>query len=656
MTTETKKRLLIIGLALLLVSSLPLGAFVTPAPQAAASAKPEAGIWGLYPNVIAEYIKIPGCQEPHTPEVFNHIYFMRYRYDTGEKTPPPLKAVIIGQPGLHSGHGLWYELASQIVDAGKGDIEVWVIDRRENGLEDTLGVKLALDAKRPQVGLNYYYGSPTPFVELKQEDVPFMAHWGLEVAIKDVEAILNLIPEERQATNVFLAGHSEGCSFMLNFAGYQFPDGKAGFEKAAGLIFIDGHLKIEDDNEETLAEWQAGVQSLIDGDDRRFGLEWGDLVIDQPKLIARGHMTGMMGFWDPNGESPYRVQSIHLSDSKARDFLQQLRLTNEAYCNFSFDDDPIPGSMTQMETFHTSGMRSGRLDFPSLSEAGVPADLPDPHRVYGWLSGGAGEVGGETDDGPLNCYPSNQMADWQFYPPNPNVTRARTACLYSFFAGEATNIEGPTTYRFPVSGQVDIYEGCSNNTLWYSNKRYSLDVWRATDMNAPEMNVTRKADIDIPTMAYQSLSFWSAVGAMYGVDLTLPPMEEFASMTRITDWTLIDTDGVQYSAQAEAITTFPTGTDTRLYNHMDFLTADNSLAGEVVPGQVGANVVTNTLASWILARAEGTAPAPEIAMPDEDAGHATNRAPLIGGIVGGILVIGLVFLLRSAVGKRAKQA
>jgi hypothetical protein len=247
----------------------------------------------------------------------------------------------------------------------------------------------------------------------------------------------------------------------------------------------------------------------------------------------------------------------------------------------------------------------------------------------------------------------NQMAAWQLYPPNPNVTKARTACLYSFFAGEATNIQESTRYKFPASGWVEIYEGCPNNTMWYSNSRYTLDVNRAMDMNAPEMNITTKGDIDIPIIAYRSRSFWSAVSAMFGVNLIPPPMEEFAAKTKLTDWTVIDPDGAKYSAPAQGITAFPAGTNTRLYNHMDFLTADNSLAGEVTPGYVGANVVTNTLLPWILARAEGAAPVPEIAMAGEEEVSPTNYTALIGGIVGGMVVIGLLILL--AIKKRAKQ-
>jgi pimeloyl-ACP methyl ester carboxylesterase len=596
------KKILVFSTALLLILSLALTSCAPGAPQV----EPEAGIWELYPKVIAEYIKIPGYQEPHTPAVFNNIYFMRYRYDTGKAKPPAVKAVIIGQPGLHSGQSVWYELAAQTVDAGKGDIEFWVIDRRENCFEDTLGLKLALDAKDAQLGLDYYYGTTSEFVELEQEDMPFMAYWGLEVAIRDVEAVLNLIPEERQATNVFLAGHSQGGSFLLDFAGYQFADGKAGFQKIAGLIFIDGGPMIIDDNEDTLAEWQAEVQKLIDGEANRWGATFATLVIG-PSLVVNGHLTGMLGFWDPDGESQFRVESLPAGGLEAMHFLGKLRLTNEALHNFRFDDDPIPGSMTQMETFYLMGMRCGRLDFPPLTEPGVPVDLPDTDKVYGWLSGGAGEVAGETNDGPLSGYPYNQdfVEVWQLYPPNPNVTRSNTACLHSFFAGEATNIKEPTKYEFPVSGEIEIYEGSPNNSLWYSNNRYTLDVNRATDMSAPEMNITRKADIAIPTIAYQSPAWFSI---LYGYTWT--PMEEFATKTRVSDWTVIGPDGVQYSAEAQKLTTFPATTNTRLYNHMDFTTADNSLAGEVPPGSVGANVVSNTLIPWVQARAEGSTPVP----------------------------------------------
>ena len=143
---------------------------------------------------------------------------------------------------------------------------------------------------------------------------------------------------------------------------------------------------------------------------------------------------------------------------------------------------------------------------------------------------------------------------------------------------------------------MEIYEGSPNNSLWYTNNRYNLDISRAADMTAPEMNITRKADINIPTIAYRGI-----------LPITI---DEYAAKTRVTDWTVIDSNGMQYSEEARGITTFPVGTNTRLYNHMDFTMADNSLAGKVTPGSVGANVITNTLFPWVSGRANGTTPVP----------------------------------------------
>jgi hypothetical protein len=72
----------------------------------------------------------------------------------------------------------------------------------------------------------------------------------------------------------------------------------------------------------------------------------------------------------------------------------------------------------------------------------------------------------------------------------------------------------------------------------------------------------------------------------------------------------VDKEGVRYSPLAQGITTAPAGTSSRLYNHCDFLTADNSRAGQASPGQVGSNMVSNTLVPWVLSRATGTTPVP----------------------------------------------
>jgi pimeloyl-ACP methyl ester carboxylesterase len=564
--------------------------------------------------VIAEYVEIPGYQEPHTPPEFNNAYFMRYRYDTGAMEPPPVKAVIIDQPGGGSGHSAHSELASQIVDAGRGGIEFWVMSRRQAGLEDTLGLKMAAEAQNPALGHDYYFGPNAKFAPLQAGDIPFTAYWGLEVAMRDMECVLNLIPQDRQATNVFVGGHSLGGYLSVDFASYQFPDGAAGFEKIAGIVIIDGGPSIVDGGEAALTRWRTAVQDLTATRPPTLN-EYNNLNTSGPLAHVEIMLQSMSGFWDPHVESPYKFSSRGgyrasppVGGDEALEFLKHLRLTNEALVCMKLDDDGIPGSMCQEPYKHFQVIRCGRLDFPVLSKPGVPPlSSIDRQKVYGWLSGGAGEIGGETDDGPLNCYPTNQEAWWRHNPPNPNIVRSDVACLAGFFAGETTNIRRSVRHKFAVSGDVEIYRGNSARSLWYGEPRLLLDTIQAGEMSMPELNTTRKAEINVPVIAYG--------GDLASVPGLLPifpqiSMEEFSAKTKVSDWTQINADGVKYSASARERATFPTGTNSRLYNHGDYGHADNALAGRTPPGEVGAHVITNTVVPWILARVRGTTPVP----------------------------------------------
>ena len=496
--------------------------------------------------MIAEYVRIPGYQEPHTPEIFNSISFMRYRYDTGQNMPAPVQAVIIGQTGMMLGVGYWYEMATQIVNEGEGDIEVWVIDRRENCLEDTLGFKQAIDARNAQIAHDYYFGPQKQFIALQQGDVPFMAYWGLECYIKDVECVLNLIPKACQSRNVFLAGHSLGSTFAIDFASYEFPDGEYGYEKLAGLILLDSmSAVIVPDNEASLPQWQTYVQTIIDGTSNRFTPLW-----QRRGRGIRKSVQCMRGYWDPSTESPNKLMLPGLNTGGPP---REFRVTNEASGCYGI------------------GHKCGRLDFLPVDANGVPTGNPDPSKVYGWLSGGYGKPAGDT-------HPVTSM----------------TACLTTFFAGGATNIK-PVTYNFPVSGQVNIYSGSPNTVNWYDCSRYNLDVIRAMDRWATEMNVTGWAHVDIPLITWR---------------LHTTGIQEYISGSKISDWTQINPAGVTSSAQAQQLNAFPPDINCQLYSHNDFAAADNALGKAGIPGSIGANVVTNTVVPWIMARVHGKGKTP----------------------------------------------
>ena len=79
---------------------------------------------------------------------------------------------------------------------------------------------------------------------------------------------------------------------------------------------------------------------------------------------------------------------------------------------------------------------------------------------------------------------------------------------------------------------------------------------------------------------------------------------------RVKDFTEINRNGVFQTDEAKAITPFDPKINVALYFHTDFVSADDSLAGQVTPGQPGASAVADTLMDWLLARSKGRASVP----------------------------------------------
>jgi hypothetical protein len=73
----------------------------------------------------------------------------------------------------------------------------------------------------------------------------------------------------------------------------------------------------------------------------------------------------------------------------------------------------------------------------------------------------------------------------------------------------------------------------------------------------------------------------------------------------VTDYTEINRTGVTQTAEAAARTPIDPAINVALYNHTDMVSADDSLAGQVTPGQPGASAVSNTVVDWMLARVHG---------------------------------------------------
>jgi pimeloyl-ACP methyl ester carboxylesterase len=196
------------------------------------------------------------------------------------------EAVIILIPGFLGGATTFDPLARDLAFQGQGRITVWAVDRRPNQLEDQLGGNHARDGAQagdlnaifegaqfyfadtnalplddfpgpddldvnlngvddPQTPLTDGFGNERLPVLFTQDDVrPFMAHWGIDLYMRDwmllVDKARALVGEDGV---VLLGGHSQGTTWASIFAAYDFdptPAVDPGYAHIDGLILLEG--------------------------------------------------------------------------------------------------------------------------------------------------------------------------------------------------------------------------------------------------------------------------------------------------------------------------------------------------------------------------------------------------------------------------------
>jgi hypothetical protein len=605
-----------------------------------------------YPDVIGEYMHIPGARTAGTPKALDTAAFLRVRSAFDGEHPDDADAVIIAMPGFSSIPSHWLYIAAQLVHKGNqrhcdadkdnGDkdrdaderserdsshkhrcrVEVWIVDRRGSNLEDTLGLLQARLKRDPETALDYYFGRsilsldparpgkfpatpphllPTQpdslFRPLQQADVPFEAEWGFEAHAGDVDRMIALIKEKRGAKNIFLAGHSQGGGFIGTYAGSMRPDGHRGFEKIAGLIALDPAPVGGTVDAPTAAQLQTyltSVATLRSGTVQVFTNGTGQLPnYNGPRAGTRTSISGIFlafeGFDVENNIFPPR-QVGTLPFSPAGDsFLLNLRATNLALAGLGIDTDPVPNGFLQNSVIIVLGEGLGRLNFAPVpgtealcdrSRPGIPATacIPspaqiDPNKVYDWIEGGGN--GGVTNE----------------------VGKARLFGNSLLYAPSRTNVR-PVTVDFAVSGKRTIYAGDMNAANWYPSNRYDNDMgfvstFRKLSIHESGVNL----DVDKTLV---NVPFYIA---RQNPDPTNP-------FPLVTDFTNINRTGVTQSPVAAALTPINPAINISLYKHTDFVSADDSLAGQVTPGQPGANALSNTVIDWVLARTKGRAEVP----------------------------------------------
>jgi hypothetical protein len=130
-------------------------------------------------------------------------------------------------------------------NAAMTPVEVWVIDRRSNLLEDLRGMDVADAMRDPELAASYYLRRDltldgTAFEGYRGASDPsisYMSEWGMSSLVRDVKAVVDRVPAPR--THVVLLGHSLGASIVEAFAAWDF-DGVAGYRSVAGIAMLDG--------------------------------------------------------------------------------------------------------------------------------------------------------------------------------------------------------------------------------------------------------------------------------------------------------------------------------------------------------------------------------------------------------------------------------
>jgi hypothetical protein len=143
------------------------------------------------------------------------------------------RTVLVLVPGTLGGAGNVVPVARDIVRRVPR-VQVWIVDRREQALEDTS----AFSSGDPQRAHEYYLGFQ--YRRVVGDEAKFAADWGLKLQLNDLRSVIRRA--RAGGRRVLLGGHSAGASTAVAYAAWDFR-GRPGYRDVAGLVLIDGGLR-----------------------------------------------------------------------------------------------------------------------------------------------------------------------------------------------------------------------------------------------------------------------------------------------------------------------------------------------------------------------------------------------------------------------------
>jgi hypothetical protein len=309
---------------------------------------------GPHPRVIARVATPPAPG----PAPYDRVLVAKYG-------PASARKVFVLIPGIGAS-GYLRLVARELADRVPG-MQVWTVDRRERGLEDTHVFARTLAGRAtPQRMFDYYLGWMSNgrlrphFRPRSGRASSFVRGWGLTVLMNDLHRVVQLA--RRGGRTVILGGHSLGAGATSAYATWDFG-GRPGYRGLAGIVLIDGGLlgTFSDLRLDTVRRLLRRLRSGSPFFDLlHHGFPWLAGVISETGAV--------LAKLDPNGPS-----LLQQSPLLPRAFKPSVPVTNRAFFGYAFDHKTSPKAFAPIQ------VHSGRL---------APTDAP-----RGWTDTGISPIG-----------------------------------------------------------------------------------------------------------------------------------------------------------------------------------------------------------------------------------------------------------------------
>ena len=466
--------------------------------------------------------------------------------------PAPPRAILILIPGFLGGATTFDPIAKSLVEKMGGTLEVWAIDRRPNQLEDRLGARYAAvgagllgcgqpggDCSAIFTGAQFYFpdqdtaptgdfpgpgdfdvnlngvidpkqplvddlGVSRTAIQFVQNDVRFMAHWGVDAYMRDWALI---VAEARAIVGpqglVLLGGHSQGTSWATIFAAYDLDPNPA--VTLPGHSLIDGLLLLEGGgvgpgvaSKPTLAQYEERVAALEQpGGPDVFLAQFNGIQLDALSLSSE--VSAVAAYYQP--KEPSLIQRTPTFGGGLVGTLLAARATNEAVIGLFLDDDFSPiGAFSASLGFSDNGPNT-LLNLPGFT----------PFYLAGTGDGGALRQWRSIDDPALPvCGPGvdpavgpagRGCAIVDNGPPAPPGTTPRRNGLER----EVTTIEQFTQTQFGKANGLEWYfvDGRVTQDFQYGNDSSALvaESLAAHPGDEGPLRITQQAGVAVPVLA-----------------------------------------------------------------------------------------------------------------------------------------------------------